>query len=341
MKILRILRDVEENLRSYLGLKYRLVGVKLIRDEEIEGYPRLSSPAAFCHVVRLASTSGNSYVYGLDYERCPTAQVVLGFKEISYLKIDYSVKPPVTKKVLISPLNEMNVTPDIVLSILNPKQMMDLTVILKVNGEPFKAEFSGEHACAEFFAKPYLKGEPNISLLCSGAREVYSDFRENEIILGAPLKTFIQASKVIESINRIGGSLCGCRLSDLPAAIIEEFESIGFSKGTDYFFGKVDGYNVRVYLNKDMHGRLKFITVYSPIRLSSDEEAEKALRMLKPLMSRPYSVKRRGYWLDISIQESEDALGVNVLDGGSIEAMIKRFVEKVSGYLSAVKVDVG
>ena len=90
-----------------------------------------------------------------------------------------------------------------------------------------------------------------------------------------------------------------------------------------------------------MHGRLKFITVYSPIRLSSDEEAEKALRMLKPLMSRPYSVKRRGYWLDISIQESEDALGVNVLDGGSIEAMIKRFVEKVSGYLSAVKVDVG
>jgi len=263
-----VLRNVEETLRSYLGLKYHLVGVRLMKkDSEMRDSFRPKIAMAFCQMVREASSRGESYLYGLDYEKCLTAQVVLGFRDLKYIKIDCRVIPSETRKVLISPLNEISDVPDVALAILTPKQMMDLTIIMQAgNNTPLSAEFKGEHACAEFFAKPYMKGKPNISLLCNGAREIYSDFRDNEIIFGAPLEVYIHAAETIERIAKMGGTLCGYRTSDIPYEIINEFGKIGFSRGTDYFFGKVNGRNIRVYLNKDLNGRLKFITIHLPVK---------------------------------------------------------------------------
>ncbi len=334
-----ILRNVDEVLRSYLGLKYHLVGVKLMRnDGNVRGSFQPKMPMAFCQMVRMTSTNGDSFLYGSDYERCPAAKVVLGFRGLKYIKIDYGVMPPETNKVLISPLNEISDVPEVVLAILTPKQMMDLTVILQAGKDaPFSAEFKGEHACAEFFAKPYMEGKPDMSLLCNGAREIYSDFRDDEIIFGAPVEVYIQAAETIERITKIGGALCGCRTSDIPFDIINEFEKIGFSKGTDYFFGKFNGHNIRLYLNKDLNGRMKFITIHLPVRMPSEEIAERVTEQLSPSLPRPYFINNRGYWLDFTVRASEGALGIDLFDGLTVKTAIEKFIEKITQYLSKAK----
>lgn len=339
----RSLKSIEEELRSYLGLRGHLVGVKLIKksDSEVKGSFQPQAPMAFCQMVRLASTEGNSFLYGLEYEKCPTAQAVLGFRDLKYIKIGYRVASAETRKVLISSLNKISSIPEVILAILTPKQMMDLTVILyAVNNEPFSAEFTGEHACVEFFVKPYVEGKASMSLLCNGAREIYSDYRDNEIIFGAPLTDYIQAANAIERINKMGGALCGCRTSDIPSEIINEFEKIGFSKGTDYFFGKVGRRNIRVYLNKDLNGRLKSITIHLPIKMPSEESAEKLTERLRQLLPRPCFVNKRGYWLDLTVTASEGSLGIDLFDGLSVKTAIEKFIKRVDSYLNKVeKVD--
>jgi len=334
-----VLKKTEEILRSYLGLKYHLVAVRLMKDENsVEGFVQPETPVAFCQRVRGASISGDSYVYGLDHEKCSTAQVVLGLRDLRYTKVNCRVTPPETRKVLVSPLNAISDLPEVVLAILTPKQMMDLTIILYARkSAPLLAEFAGEHACAEFFAKPYLEGKPNVSLLCSGAREVYSDFRDNEVIFGAPVQVYVEAAETIERITKMGGALCGCRMSDLPTEIADEFEKIGFSRGIDYFFGKVNGRNIRVYLNRDLDGRLGFITIHTPLRISSEDAAESAAQKLRPFLTGPYFVNRRGYWLDLMVRGSEGALGIDLFDSMSIKAAIERFVERITQYLGRVK----
>jgi len=333
------LKNVEKTLRSYLGLKYHLVGVKLLKNDSSLKEPSLpKTPTAFCHMLRIASSSGDSFAYGLEYERCPTAQVVLGFRDIKYLKIDRAVTPPETRTVLISPLDEISEWPEVVLAILTPKQMMDLAIILQAKeNAPLLSEFKGEHACAEFFAKPYTEHKPNMSFLCNGAREIYSDFRDNEIIFGAPLEVFVQAAETIERINKMGGALCGCRTSDIPSDITKEFEKIGLSKGTDYFFGKFKDRNIRVYLDKDFNGRIKFITIHSPVKMPSEEKAAKVAQKMKQLLPRPYFVDQRGYWLDLTIKASEDGLGIDLFDGSSTDAAIQKFIEKIAQHLNEVE----
>ena len=200
-------KETEEVLRSYLGLNGHLVGVKLEKDREVSGdifKPEI--PMAFCQMIREASFRGNKFLYGLEHEKCPTAQLVLSLKGFRYLKADYKIVPSGTKKILISPLSEIDVMPDVALAILNPRQIMNLSMILyAVEGKSLSSEFIGEHACAEFFAEPYVDGKPNISFLCSGAREVYSDHRDDEAAFGAPLGTFIRASEMMKKLDELRG----------------------------------------------------------------------------------------------------------------------------------------
>jgi len=335
----KILRETEEILRSYLGLKNHLVGVKLEKNcETLKGVFKPEMSMAFCQMIREASFKGDKFLYGLEHEKCPTAQLVLGLKDFKYLKGDYRTVSSGIKRILVSPLSEIDVMPDVALAILNPRQMMNLAMIFyAVEGKSLSSEFTGEHACAEFFAEPYMDGKPNISFLCSGAREVYSDYRDDEAIFGAPLEVYIQASEIVKKLDEMGGALCGCRTSDIPAGITDEFEKIGFSKGTDYFFGRFNGRNVRVYLNKDAKGKMNLITIHLPIKRSSQEEAEELAKRLTGLLSRPYYVNVRGCWLDLTVRSSMDALGIDLFDSSSLKTAIEKFVNKIGLYLNKVK----
>jgi len=332
-------KETEEILRSYLGLKNHLVGVKLEKKVEAAGGTKPEMPMAFCQIVRAASFKGDRFIHSLENEKCLIAQLVLGLKSFKYLKTDYRTVPSGTKRILVSPLSKTDVFPDVALTILNPRQMMNLAMIFHaVEGRPLSSEFTGGHACAEFFAKPYMDGEPNVSFLCNAARGMYSDYRDNETIFGAPLDVYIRISEMAKRLDEIGGSMCGCRTSDMPIGVIEEFEKIGFSKGTDYFFGRLNGLNVRVYLNKDAGGMINLITIHLPIKMSSQREAEELAKRLRNLLPNSHLVNVRGRRLDLAVRSSMDALGIDLFESSSVKNAIEKVVDGISLYLNKARI---
>jgi len=334
-------KRIDETIRAYLGLKYHLVGVKIRKKDIQEEEKRLKpeKPLAYCHMVRIASLHGKTFLYDKTDEACPTAEFILGFREPKYSKIEYRIEPSDTKSILIAPLDQMDADPDVIIATVTPKQMMDLTTILQAGkAELLSAVFKGEAACAEFTAKPYMEHEPNLSFLCNGARVVYSDFRDAEILFGASAQTYIHAAETMDRISKTGGALCGCRTSDIPMEIINEFEKAGFSKGTDYFFGKISGQNLRAYLNKDFQGRLKFITFHLPVKLTSAEETEEVAKKLQKTLTRPYSVNQRDYWLDLTMTATEDELAIDLRDGESIKKVTQEFGNRMKRYLNRIGV---
>lgn len=328
---------IEEKIRSHLGLRYHLVGVKIFRN----GYRNKGEAAkpdkftAYCNMLRIAAQDGVAFQYGVSDEACPTAKIVLGFQDSKYSDVEPRVKPPETKGILISPLSLLDDEPDVIHTILTPRQMMELTPFIRAGKkELLYFGLKGEAACSEFTAIPYMEHKPNISLLCNGARNVYSDFRDNELILGAPPEVYIKILEEIEKAEKTGGALCGCKVSDVPDVIVEEFEKIGFSKGTDYFFGKVGKFNVRVYFNKDSQGRFSLMTIHLPIKASLTvvDEAKKRFQVLR----RPYRVDVRGNLLDLSTTIDIYNSKVNVFDGEEVEGVIKEIVDEVTQALPKI-----
>ncbi|MCS4542169.1 MAG: DUF169 domain-containing protein [Euryarchaeota archaeon] len=332
---------IDETVRAYLGLRYHLVGIKIMKDGS-QGEPQFKpeKPAAYCQIVRIAS-QGKALLFNKEDQTCPTAELCLGFTAPVYVDIEPRVKPADTKKVLVASIDQITEEPDVILAILTPRQMMDITTLLQAGKEELlSVGFRGEAACGEFTAKPYMEGKPNLSFLCNGARVVFSDYRDNEVIFGAPPEIYIQLAESIERLVKTGGALCGCRVSDIPIGVINEFEKIGLSKSTDYFFGRISNQDVRVYLNKDFQGKLKFITVHLPVKMPSDEKAEEATKKLEKILSRPYRASQRGYWLDLSIMASVDELGADIQSGKSMEITIKEVVNNMVRYLQKIGIKV-
>jgi len=85
--------------------------------------------------------------------------------------------------------------------------------------------------------------------------------------------------------------------------------------------------HIRAYLNKDFDGRIKFITIHSPVNMPSEEKAAKVADIMKQSLLRPYFVDQRGYWLDLTIKAREDALGIDSFDGSSTQAAIEKLLK--------------
>ncbi|HDH28818.1 MAG TPA: hypothetical protein ENH13_06765 [Euryarchaeota archaeon] len=304
---------MEKSIRSHIGSKYHLVGVKFLKDAAPvadERFKRPKKPIMFCQAVRKAA-DGEAFQMQLEDEACPSAMVALGFEEPVYIDVQPRIDPAEVKTVLIGPYEEV-LDPDVGLLILNPRQAMELSSIIK----GFQSQFSGSIAvCGEAAALPYMEKTANISFLCNGAR-VSADFRDNEVILGAPPQTFSDLAEKIDVLSKTCGALCGCKTSDIPPRIIRSFGKIGFEKSTDYFFGKIAGKNIRIYLNKDFNGKLAYMTLHLPIK-----GAAKAVE--------PFKKSVRGKWTDLSVTYNVSDIGVELNTGKGLKEFIAQIVQKV------------
>jgi uncharacterized protein (DUF169 family) len=172
--------EIEERVRSYLGLNHRLVGIK-ISEENVDGNHPTDS-MTFCRTVREA-LAGKELVMGIDDLDCPNAELCLGFREPMFVDVEPRIKAK-TKAVHIGPLGGA----DVVLFVLNAEQVMIMSILLG----GMRAEFKGEMAiCGEAVAKVYNEGEPNVSFLCSGARE-FGGFEAHEVVLSLPYALFLE-----------------------------------------------------------------------------------------------------------------------------------------------------
>lgn len=280
--------DKDKTIRHHLGIKYNLVGVKIRKKgsgAKQDPTKRSQKRIRFCQAVREAAVSGREFDIVLDDLACPNAEVTLGFDEPLYVDIQPRINPADTEVVSVAPLEKMN-DPDVILTVLNPKQTMETASLL----EGVEAKFTGNLAvCGEATARPYMDKKPNVTFLCGGAR-TFGDYKESELIFGAPPESYDKLAEKIEALSKSCGALCGCRTSDISPRIINTFKKLGFEKGIDYFFGKVDGHGVRIYLNKDLQGRFKYITIHLPLKGEVTPKANSSLM-----------VRKRGNWTDVAV----------------------------------------
>lgn len=297
-----------ENIRAYLGMNHKLVGIKFLHQEEHSKRP--PKPLYFCDMVRQASL-GKEFVETIDDEACLDAEIILGFREPQYVEIEPRIKGG-TKAVRIGPLKDC----DVVLFVLTPEQVTILTGLLG----KLEVQFRGEQACGDFLARVYNEKKANLSFLCGGAR-MFGGFRGNELVVGIPQEKVDELSRQVDRILETGGSLCGCKVADIPQQIIKNFEEAGFEKGADYFFGKINGHNVRLYLNKDSAGRLKMVTFYLPIK-----KPEKEIKV-KP----PFQMRTRGDWQDIFAVFNPEHYNINLYTGDNLSEVIRKLTKQALG----------
>lgn len=300
-----------ENVREYLGMRYNLVGVKILKEDVPAEELKPDTKMQYCQFVREAAR-GKSFLATVDDLACPNAIVTLGFEEPVYIDVQPRISPAETKCVKITPLDMMK-DPDIVLAVLNPRQVMEIAILL----EGIEAKTVGSLAvCGEATARPYMEGKPNVTFLCQGAR-TYGGYKDNDLIMGFPLEIFKKLSLKVEELSKSCGALCGCRTSDISPAIIKSFDKLGFEKGTDYFFGRMEGKSVRVYLNKDSSGRVEFITIHLPIKgdVGSTDPS--------------LTVQKRGKWTDVSFTTAANG-AIDLDTGKGLKEAVKDIISKVS-----------
>lgn len=302
---------MDKEIRAHLGMRHNLVGVKILKEGEASR-DRPKRRMRFCEMVYEAAR-GRSFEAEVEDYSCPNAVITLGYEEPVYVDLQPRINPAQTRVVRVAPVGELR-DPDVVLAILNPRQAMEVSSLL----EGLEASFKGSMAvCGEGVAKPYMEQKPNVTFLCGGAR-TFGGYKDSELILGAPPETFEKLAEKIRSLSKTCAALCGCRTSDISPQIVETLKGLGFEKGTDYFFGKVNRQNVRIYLNKDFSGRIKYVTIHIPVKGE--------VRVREPLTAR-----KRGNWTDVSVTFT---LGetIDIYSGKGLKEAVRDIIERVMGW---------
>lgn len=300
--------NIEDIVRSYLGMKHGLIGVTFL-EKDVEGEP-LPKPARFCPF-NPQVLGGGTYVVRKNDLDCMTGELVMGLRQSKYAPVEPSIKKEI-KAVRIGPVEDS----DVVLFLVNAEQAMNLSILLV----GISAEFKGEVAiCGETVAKVYLDQQPNLSMLCNGAR-MFGGFSRNDMVIGMPYSVLIDLADKIKALTQTGGALCGCQVTDIPSDIIKSFQEIGFKKGSDYFFGKISGHSVRVYLNKDAQGKFNLITLYLPVKGEVKTEIQE-----------PFKVKKRGDWTDIYTVLNPQTVGINLYSAENMKEVLTLLTEKAMG----------
>lgn len=185
-----------EKIKAYIGTKYNFVGVRILKNtEDVEGKGKKpNKKKRFCQMVREA-VNGSSFTFDVDDLDCPSAMVTLGFEEPVFGEdLQPRINPSDTKLVEVAPVQEMK-NPEVVLAILNPKQLMDISVRL----DGIEPKFKGDMAvCGEATAWVKMNQKPNITPLCGGSRK-YADYKDSELIFGATPETYEKLAEKIPS----------------------------------------------------------------------------------------------------------------------------------------------
>jgi len=217
-----------DKLYCALNMSRNLVGVKFIfSEEEFDniGTEPMKGKASYCQMVKLAAMGrhikscrdnftcgGGVRAIGLEE---PDNSVISGQLYYNTLKLynrlgtAKAVQKYVTfiehriYGVLLKPLQDCDIEPDIVIIILNPYQAMRVIQGYAYHYRaPKNIRMTGNQAiCSECTAVPYETNDLNISCLCSGTR-MLAGWDVNEMSIGIPFNMFNNiVDGVIKTIN--------------------------------------------------------------------------------------------------------------------------------------------
>ncbi|HII92419.1 MAG TPA: DUF169 domain-containing protein [Methanosarcina sp.] len=109
--------------------------------------------------------------------------------------------PNSTEAILYSPLEKATFTPDVVVAICTPKQVMLLTqaIMYKMGGR-IEASFAGKQSlCSDAVVQAYKEGKVGVTVGCSGSR-TYTKIADEEMIMGIPIELLADVAAGLKAI---------------------------------------------------------------------------------------------------------------------------------------------
>lgn len=218
-------RDWAQTLTSILGLRWKPVGVRLIKTGE--PWPDVPLPTErlrYCQSL-MAARRGRSFLMPVNRHACPDGTSILGLTDMApklasgelYLlfhKLDSeeaalrmvherpALPPKSVEATCVFPLEDAPCDPEVIAIVANPEQMMWLSMATSYyTGHRHEFHASGYNAqCVEITLIPLLSGQINISLGCYGCRAA-SDVEDSMMMMGIPLP---QMESVIRGVRELG-----------------------------------------------------------------------------------------------------------------------------------------
>jgi len=216
-----------QELVDCLKLKTSPVAVKLIPKggEVPEGMKKVDEAMRHCQLVdRVRRTGEEFYTLGED-QMCKGGAGAMGLGEMPpkvasgefyfnklkqfstqgaarrTLERVTKLPPNSTEAILYSPLEKATFTPDVVVVICTPKQVMLLTqaMMYKMGGR-IEASFAGKQSlCSDAVVQAYKEGKVGVTVGCSGSR-TYTKIADEEMIMGIPIEHLADVATGLKAI---------------------------------------------------------------------------------------------------------------------------------------------
>lgn len=225
-----LVKEYVEDLTMALGLTREPIGVKLFFNEEDYqacNAPEVRGKIPYCCMVERA-TRGRLIKSKLEHHNCDGATTALALEEsteriesgLEYFSYNLYATPATARRmreqivslhrsgvktfgVLVAPLAQMEVTPDVVILVVNPYQTMRIVqgYVYHYGQKPNLNYGAMQALCSEATVVPYVSGELNISCLCPSTR-LLAKWGDEEMAVGLPYEHFQHTVEgVIATIN--------------------------------------------------------------------------------------------------------------------------------------------
>lgn len=207
------LEEMSDVLKSSLGIRDHIVGVRLFKSEEEipKDLDQIERPFRYCSMVQTARLQGTSFLARADYHECKGGSSGLGLEacpeniksgslyfdklhKCETKEVGTSIAanmprllPGSTVASYVAPLDKMVMNPDVVLFVGNPLQARRIVqaVEFKKGGRSTFNTAGIQSFCVDATSSPYLKGEVNVSLGCDGSAR-NAGLADEEVVVGIP-----------------------------------------------------------------------------------------------------------------------------------------------------------
>ena len=216
-----------KELVDCLKLKTSPVAVKLIpKGEKIpEGIMKVDETMRHCQLVDRVRRTGEEFYTLSEDQMCKGGAGAMGLGEMPpkvasgefyYEKLKQfstqgaarrtlervpKLPPNSTEVILYSPLEKATFTPDVVVVICTPKQIMLLTqAMMYKTGGRVEASFAGKQSvCSDAVVQAYKEGKVGVTVGCSGSR-TYTKIADEEMIMGIPIELLADVAAGLKEI---------------------------------------------------------------------------------------------------------------------------------------------
>ena len=207
------LEEMSDILKSSLGIRENIVGVRLFRTEDQipKDLETVERPFHYCSMVQGARLEGKSFLARADYHACKGGASGLGLVQcpeniasgaLYFDKLQKCETPDVginiatnmprllpgsTVATYVAPLDKMVMNPDVVIFVGKPLQARRIVqaVMFKEGGRSTFTTAGIQSLCVDATASPFLKGEVNVSLGCDGSAR-NSGLEDEDVVVGIP-----------------------------------------------------------------------------------------------------------------------------------------------------------